>query len=331
MRVLPLSVGKAAPDNSGSTRMSLSVLRHVLTTGKDVVLDDITLFPEFGNDIHLREAVSGSLLCVRRDSGMSQVLLYLESAAPCEDTVSGCSECIGMLTAQGAVSLENARRYQEQERTLRQLKHVRNIKDSLLRYNEKLRFDTLHQKINAPFLTTAMNTLRELAMSDMKKADSATIFLGEVFRYITDESFNPVVPFYREWDFVKAYLDFEKLRLFPHLSAALSCSGDFSNVMIPPLALQSFIQTATDTWCSGSDDNLDLRISALSSGEDVLIETRCSGKSVSPIDAPMDIIETTGERFHHISCKADIELRQNGPQDMSIVLKISIAGNSSHE
>ena len=326
----PLPPGKSVFDSTGP-RMALSVLRHVFTTGEDVVLNDIILHPEFGDDSHVKETGPGSLLCVRRDSGMSQVLLYLESAAPREDADSGGSGFLGLLAAQGAVSLENARRYQEQEKTLRQLKHVRSIKDSLLRYNERLRFDTLQQKINAPFLTTAMNTLRELAEKDMEQADSATIFLGEVFRYITDESFNPLVPFHREWEFVKAYLDFEKLRLFPNFSTSMDCAGDFSHVMIPPLTLQSFIQVATDTWCGdGHGEDLTLHLSTSRSGNNITIETRCRGKGVTPAAAQPGLFDTTKKRLHHVSGNPGIELRRNGPHDVSIVLKFTITGAGSH-
>lgn len=328
----PLSVEKSVFDDSGNLRMPLSVLHRVSATGKDVFMNDIRRHPDFPDDRHLRNGRVCSLLCLRRDCGMSKVMLYLESGPKQEKPGCGCSERIGMLAAQGAVSLENARRYQEQEKTLRQLKHVRNIKDSLLRYNERIRIDALQQKINAPFLTTAMNTLRELAKTDIEKADNATIFLGEVFRYITDESFSPVVPFHREWDFVRAYLDFEKLRLYPNLSTLMAWSGDFSSVTVPPLTLQSFIQIATDTWCGGSaDGNLDLHLFATCGHNDVIIETRCRGKGVAPITAPAGLFDTTKERLHHVSGETGIELRQNGPQDISIVLKFSITGKVGHE
>lgn len=315
---------RAITDSAGNTRLSEPVLEHVITTGEDIIMHDITRRTVFTGDPHLMNTTQGSLFCVRRDSGSSQVLLYLEGPSASPGDYRG--EQLGMLAAQGAVSLENARRYQNQEKTLRQLKHVRSIKDSLLRYNERIRIDSLQQQINTPFLTTAMNTLRELAEYDIRKADSATIFLGEVFRYITDESFNPVVPFYREWDFVKAYLDFEKLRLFPGLSTSMNSGGDFSSVMVPPLSLQSIIQTATDTWYSGSSGNdLALDLSAASTGGNVIIETRCRGKGVAPAAEPAGIFDTTVERFHHVSGDAGVVFHQNGPQDISIVLKFSIA------
>jgi hypothetical protein len=329
--VPPIPYDRAIKDSAGNSRLSEPVLRHVITTGEDVVMHDITVRTAFTGDPHLMNTAPGSLFCIGRTSGSSQVLLYLEGPPASADS-DDRGEQLGMLAAQGAVSLENARRYQDQEKTLRQLKHVRNIKDSLLRYNERIRIDSLQQQINAPFLTTAMNTLRELAEYDIRKADSATIFLGEVFRYITDESFNPVVPFYREWDFVKAYLDFEKLRLFPGLSTSMNSSGDFSSVMVPPLSLQSFIQTATDTWYHGScGKDVALDLSAARSGGDVIIETRCRGNGVVPAAGPAGIFNTTVERFHHISGDAGVTFHQNGLQDISIVLKFSIADNNRHE
>ncbi|HEX6052949.1 MAG TPA: adenylate/guanylate cyclase domain-containing protein, partial [Gemmatimonadaceae bacterium] len=111
-RALPATL--AAEDE---TVLPLSVVNHVLRTGSPVVLADGANAGRFGTDPYIRSRRPKSMICVpieraRRFSGAIYMENNLITGAFTADRV----EVIKLLAAQAAISVENARLYEDQLR-----------------------------------------------------------------------------------------------------------------------------------------------------------------------------------------------------------------------
>jgi predicted ATPase/signal transduction histidine kinase/CheY-like chemotaxis protein len=109
---------------------------------------------------------------------------------------------------------------------------------------EESRFKNLHNRMNPHFLFNSIHAIHALIRTDAEKADEGIIKLAEIYRYLMDTSLSSVVKFEQEWLFVKNYLEFEKIRFADVLTYKIETSGDFSNIMIPPLTIQPLVENS---------------------------------------------------------------------------------------
>ncbi|WP_428266200.1 AAA family ATPase [Haliangium sp.] len=172
--------GPASPELE--QMVSDAIVRYVVRTGKPVVLHDAVNSGMFTRDPHIRRTGVRSVLCMPFSapmvSGHSAVgVLYLENS----DTVNAFShdrvEVLKLITAQAAISLENARLYGELKQlnaTLEELvaertKELKDAQRALVRASRKVgqaevAENLLHNAGNLlNSLTESSGMLRELA------------------------------------------------------------------------------------------------------------------------------------------------------------------------
>jgi predicted ATPase/class 3 adenylate cyclase len=111
-RALPMTLA-----SDGETLLPLSVINHALRTGTPLVLGDGGSAGRFAGDPYIRARHPKSIICVpieraRRFSGAIYMENSLITGAFTEDRV----EVIKLLAAQAAISVENARLYEDQLR-----------------------------------------------------------------------------------------------------------------------------------------------------------------------------------------------------------------------
>ncbi len=114
-----------------SQAIPITLVNYVKRTLKTVVLDDATTQTDFIADPYLMQQKPKSVMCVPLHSGKFIGLLYLENPLTIGAFTRDRTEVIQVLCAQAAISLENARLYQQAqdyaqqlERSLDQLKHA---------------------------------------------------------------------------------------------------------------------------------------------------------------------------------------------------------------
>jgi predicted ATPase/signal transduction histidine kinase/CheY-like chemotaxis protein len=109
---------------------------------------------------------------------------------------------------------------------------------------EESRFKNLHNRMNPHFLFNSIHAIHALIRTDAEKADRGIIKLAEIYRYLMDTSLSSLVQFEQEWLFVESYLEFEKIRFADVLTYKIEMSGDFSDIMIPPLTIQPLVENS---------------------------------------------------------------------------------------
>ncbi|AZN35189.1 response regulator [Iodobacter ciconiae] len=120
-----------------------SLLRFVFNTGQTTLLNELTQFSEFRGDIYFTQYRPASILCraLGRSSAGRRVL-YLEHSTISNTFSMQRRQVLEWLSAQAAISIENAQMYQELEslvakRTV-ELERNRNVLESILEFSPAL-------------------------------------------------------------------------------------------------------------------------------------------------------------------------------------------------
>ena len=123
------------------------------------------------------------------------------------------------------------------------------------RKNDKIKEEVEKEKINAElqflktqlkphFLFNSLNAIYSLSVKNSPDTSTAIINLSELMRYMLYEADRDLVPLDRELDYLKSYVQLQRVRLSDSENVTLKISGDYQGKMIPPLLFISFIENA---------------------------------------------------------------------------------------
>ena len=111
-------------------------------------------------------------------------------------------------------------------------------------------------QINPHFLFNTLNTLYALVLSGSDKTESAFVKISGILRYMYSQSGSELIPAERELDYIRQYVDLQKLRLNRHTQVNLAIDMADKQVLIPPMILITFVEnvfkygTSSDTDCT---------------------------------------------------------------------------------
>lgn len=112
--------------------------------------------------------------------------------------------------------------------------------------NEKLtaELNFLKAQINPHFLFNTLNNLYYLVYTKSDNATEVIAKLSQMMRYMIYESNHPKVLLSKEIEYMKNYIDLERLRLNNEIPIALTIDGNPEEVMIVPLVFITFLENA---------------------------------------------------------------------------------------
>jgi sensor histidine kinase YesM len=109
----------------------------------------------------------------------------------------------------------------------------------------KSELDNLKAQISPHFLFNTMNNFYGLAVENSNKLPNLMIKLSDLLRYSLYETKNDLVPVSKEIDYVKNYIELEKIRLESTLDLEFcSTVGENEDAGIAPLILMVFVENA---------------------------------------------------------------------------------------
>ena len=202
-------------------------------------------------------------------------------------------------------------------RTMISLKHaVKNF--------EEAKFKNLQKRMNPHFLFNAINTIRSLIHSDPDTADDATLMLAEIYRFIMDTSFDPIIPFEEEWLFIKEYMNFEKLRFPDTLSFEADKKGDFSDVYIPPLILQPIVSNSIKHGLRNKTGQGCVKLFAKKEGDEIKIVVIDDGVGLDSADPFTRSLGNIRDRLQHQFNDSELTIRnrKTGGVEVNIFFKL---------
>lgn len=108
--------------------------------------------------------------------------------------------------------------------------------------NSELQF--LKTQLNPHFLFNSLNAIYSLSVKNSNNTSEAIISLSELMRYMLYEADKDMVPLNKELEYIKNYVQLQRLRLSDSVNVHLKISGEDKGKEVPPLLFISFIENA---------------------------------------------------------------------------------------
>ncbi|MEH6408290.1 MAG: sensor histidine kinase, partial [Leeuwenhoekiella sp.] len=102
----------------------------------------------------------------------------------------------------------------------------------------------LKAQINPHFLFNTLNSLYALALSKSDDAPEAILQLSSMMRYVVTESNRSTVPLKKELNYLRDYIELQRLRMTKDVFLSFTIEGDYNNLQIAPLILITYIENA---------------------------------------------------------------------------------------
>lgn len=108
----------------------------------------------------------------------------------------------------------------------------------------ELRLNALKSQINPHFYFNTLNNLYGLALINSDRTPQAILMLSGIMEYIIYDCNSDKVLLSKELDFIKNYIEIEKLRYFDNADIQLHIEGEAHDLTIVPMILVQFIENA---------------------------------------------------------------------------------------
>jgi len=184
----------------------------------------------------------------------------------------------------------------------------------------------LRSQINPHFLFNALNTIVFLIQTDSEAAISAVGKLSAMFRYVLDSSDVVSLPLTQEIEYLKNYLEIEKIRFKDSLNYAVRVQPEAYEHSIQPMLLQPLIENAVRYGKDASARtyiNLDVAVTYKSGVRGLLIQISDYGVSELDIDT---ITQQPGVGIRNVMRRmetlrgAHLEFRRRKPHGLDVIL-----------
>ena len=122
----------------------------------------------------------------------------------------------------------------------------------------------LKSQINPHFLFNTLNNLYALAMAQSPRTPDIILRLSDLMNYMIYDCTKDHVPLLNEVQFLKDFVELEKVRLDTPDKVSLQIDGKLEGKVIPPLLLMPFIENAFKHGLWNNPDErafLDIRLS----------------------------------------------------------------------
>lgn len=118
------------------------------------------------------------------------------------------------------------------------------IKSELVSQNLQSELKFLKSQINPHFLFNTLNSLYALTLKKSDLAPEIVLKLSEMMRYMLYECNEKEVPLSKEINYMKNYLELEKLRQGTKMLVNLKINGESGDLKLAPLILIPFIENS---------------------------------------------------------------------------------------
>jgi len=118
------------------------------------------------------------------------------------------------------------------------------IQRNLESERREMELQFLKSQLNPHFLFNSLNNIYSLAYQKSDKTADAIMKLSEIMRYMIYESNTPTVALSKEVDYLKNYIDLQKIRFKDGAFVEIVLNGEIDDQKIVPLMLISFVENA---------------------------------------------------------------------------------------
>jgi LytS/YehU family sensor histidine kinase len=136
---------------------------------------------------------------------------------------------------------------------------------------------SLESRIHPHFLFNTLNSIAALIREDPILAEKMVEKLSALLRYSLDSNANSLVSLEQELEITEKYLEIEKVRFDERLQYKIELDEKFSNVKLPPLALQTLVENSIKHVASKTSGKTEITVSAKVNGVGLMIEVSDNG------------------------------------------------------
>ena len=145
------------------------------------------------------------------------------------------------------------------------------------------------------FVLNALNSLLALIDQDPAQARTMVVRLADLMKSVFERMDAERVPFERELDLVRAYLDVERIRIGSRLSVTFDIDEATRGVLVPPFLLQPVVENAVKHGIAPFPGPGRIDVSATLTHGELRVIVRDSGKSTGQLSPPSS---GTGRGLH---------------------------------
>jgi len=140
------------------------------------------------------------------------------------------------------MSLKMVKQWYEREKMTKDLEKI----------NMETELKYLKSQINPHFLFNSLNSLYALTLVKSDKAPELVLKLSEILRYVLYEAKEKFVSLEKEINYLKSYLELEKIRHGDRLEVDFRIDGDTKNKQIAPMLFLTFLENSFKHGISNS-------------------------------------------------------------------------------
>ncbi len=141
---------------------------------------------------------------------------------------------------------------------------------SLRKIHAETELKFLKSQINPHFLFNSLNNLYALTLIKSEQAPEVVLRLSNILRYVLYETADGKVPLEKEIEYLRDYIELEKIRLGNRAQIELIIEGDFSAVEIEPMMLLTLVENSFKHGTAKQNMGAWIRISLQRSAPDML-------------------------------------------------------------
>ncbi len=190
------------------------------------------------------------------------------------------------------------------------------------------RLQALRMQLNPHFLFNTLNAAVSLVSSRPKVAEQMLVRLADLLRRTLRDGESDFITVSREADFLRNYLEVQRLRFPDRLSFNVEISPDALNAAVPSLLLQPLAENAVVHSVAAETEQIRVDVSVRRSGRGLEMTVRNSAAQPRPDTTRSDVrlgvgLGNTRERLKTLF-EDDYELELIHAEDSSVVARIRI-------
>ncbi|HKS21268.1 MAG TPA: sensor histidine kinase [Thermoanaerobaculia bacterium] len=108
----------------------------------------------------------------------------------------------------------------------------------------RAQLQALKMQLKPHFLFNTLNSISSLMYSDVESADAMLARLSDFLRLTLDRELDQEVTLQEELEFVRRYLEIEKIRFEQRLLVSVTVADDIEDARVPTLVLQPLVENA---------------------------------------------------------------------------------------
>ncbi|MEQ9186684.1 MAG: histidine kinase [Cryomorphaceae bacterium] len=145
----------------------------------------------------------------------------------------------------------------------------------------RTKLEVLKMQLQPHFLFNALNTISSLMEIDVKKAQQVTARLGDLLRGILEQDSRVFVSLEEEIDYVKTYLEIERVRFEDRLQFEISVEAGVEGFQVPLLIIQPLAENAIKHGIAKIMRGGKILVDARMQGDNLVVVVSDDGKGYS--------------------------------------------------